>query len=215
MKAGSLRWGIIVPWGAFVLTMLGLTIYRLLRASDGDTSKAFLLFGISFGALCGAVLLVVFLYRRAAMTARGLLDILDGRYPGHAFAIFKTVGLQDDIATLPLSLRGEAWNKGTMYAVVTLDAEWITFWDGSAKKPVITAQLSRSEVRSINATDEVALLFNAKALKVAVSHDGVMLRVTFALARPRDWIFFPATDSLTVLESALTSSASAPTSKEK
>lgn len=212
MKASSLRWGIIAPWGAFVLTMVGLTINRLLRASDGDTAKAFLLFGISFSALCGAVLLVVYLYRRAATTALGLSEILDGKYPGHTFAIFKTVGLQDDIATLPLSLRGATWNKGTMYAVLTIDAESITFWDGSAKKPLIMAQLNRSELRSIDVAVDAALLFKARALKVAVLHDGVMLRVTFAPARPGDWIFFPATDSLTVLESTLANSMCRPPS---
>ena len=205
MTASSLRWSTIVPWGALVLTMVGLTFYRLLRAADGDTGKAFLLFGILFVALCGAALIVVVLYRRAATTARGLLEVLDARYPGHAFAIFLTDGLQDDIATLPHSLRKDVWNKATMYAVLTVDAGAITFWDGSAKKPVITAQLKRSELRSIDSAVETALLFRTQGLRVALLHEGVMLRVTFAPARPGDWIFFPATDSFADLESTLTS----------
>jgi len=210
VKASSLRWSSIAPWGALFLAMVGLACYRMLRASSGDTSEAVLLLGLLVGALCVAALIVVFAYRRAATTARGLLDVLDGRYPGQAFAVFKTVGLQDDIATLPVSLRGVAWDRWTLYAVLTLDSESMTFWDGSAKKPKITARLDRSEVRSIDAADDAAFVFNARALKVALLHDAVTLRLTFAPARSGDWIFLPATDSFAVLKSTLANSMCSP-----
>ncbi|KFF59209.1 hypothetical protein JF66_12920 [Cryobacterium sp. MLB-32] len=190
--------------------MVGLTIYRILRASDGDTAKALLFFGGTLVALSGVLLVVVYYYRRAAATGRGLLEVLDGRYPGQAFAIFKTGGLRDDVSTLPVALRGAAWDKWTLYAVVTLDAQSITFWDGSAKKPVVTSRLDRSELRSIEPAHEPALLFKARALKIAVLHDGVMLRVTFSPARTGDWIFSPTTDSFTVLNSTLATSMALP-----
>ena len=215
MKASSLRWGLILSWGGFALAMFGLTIYRTLRASAGDTAKAALLLSIFLGALGVAVLLVVIVYRRAAATARGLLAALEGKHPGRAFAVFKTIRLQDDIDTLPLSLKGDVWDKRTLYAVLTLDSESMTFWDGSATKPVMTARLDTSELQSIDPADDAALIFNAKALTLSVLHNAVTLRVTVAPAQTGDWIFLPTPDSFALLETALTTSrADQPTTQD-
>lgn len=191
--------------------MVGLSIYRSLQAWGGDPGKALVFFGSLLGALCLAGVIVALQYRRAARTTRGLLAVLDQTYPGQAFAIFKTGGLQEDVATLAPALRDAAWDRWTLYAVLTLDAEFLTIWDGSAKKPVVTARLNRSELRSVAAAQETARLFHVRALELAVSHDDVMLRLTVAPAQPGDWIFSPATDSYTALESTLANSIGAPT----
>jgi hypothetical protein len=211
VKGSSLRWGLIASWGGFALAMVGLSIYRSLQAWGGDPAKALLFFGALLGALCVAGAIVARQYRRAARTTRGLLAVLEQKYPGQAFAIFKTGGLQEDVAALAPALRGAAWDKWTLYAVLTLDAEFLTIWDGSAKKHVVTARLNRSELRGVAAAEETARLFHVRALEFAVSHDGVVLRLTVAPARPGDWIFFPATDSYTSLEFRLASSIGAPT----
>jgi hypothetical protein len=112
VKGSSLRWGLIVSWGGFALAMVGLSIYRSLRAWGGDPAKALLFFGALLAALC---VIVALQYRRAAQTTRGLLAVLEQKYPGQAFAIFKTGGLQEDVATLAPALRGAAWDKWTLY----------------------------------------------------------------------------------------------------
>jgi hypothetical protein len=211
VKGSSLRWGLIASWGGFALAMVGLSIYRSLQAWGGDPGKALVFFGALLGALCVIGAIVALQYRRAARTTRGLLAVLGEKYPGQAFAMFKTGGLQEDVATLAPALRGAAWDKWTLYAVLTLDAEFLTIWDGSAKKPVVTARLDRSELRGVGPAQETARLFHVRALELAVSHDGVVLRLTVAPARPGDWIFFPAADSYTALESTLASSIGAPT----
>lgn len=206
VKASSLRWGLIMSLGGFALAMVGLTIYRFLQAAGDDPVKALAFFGSLIAVLCVVGMIVARQYRQLARTTQGLLGVLEGRYPGQAFAVFKTIGLQSDIDTLPVSLKGDAWNKRTLYAVLTLDSESMTFWDGSATKPVMTARLDRSELRSIDPADDAAFVFNARALTVALLHDAVTLRVTVAPAQAGDWIFFPSPDSFTLLETALTTS---------
>ena len=213
VKGKSLRWGLIVSWSGFALAMLGLTVYRFLQAPDDSPGKALLFFGSLLTALCVAGVIVASQYRRAARTTQGLLAVLEEKYPGQAFAIFKTGGLQEDVATLAPALRGAAWDRLTLYAVLTLDAEFLTIWDGSAKKHVVTARLNRSELRGVAAAQETARLFHVRALELAVSHDGVALRLTVAPARPGDWIFSPATDSYSTLESILAKSIGAPTAR--
>lgn len=203
MKASSFRWGSIVPGTVLGAAMVGLTIYRVLQASGDDAGKAYSYFGITLGALCVVGVIVVLVYRHGAKAARELLAVLELRYPGRAFPIFKAGGLEHDVSTLPAPLRGAVWNKRTMYAVVTLDADSIIIWDGSAKMPVVFAQLARTELHGIEVVRESALLFRVRALKVAVLHEGVTLRVTVAPGAPGDWMFLPATDSFTMIESAL------------
>ena len=206
MKVSSFRWGILGPGAIFTAAMVGLTIYRFLRASGDDTGKALLYFGALLTALCIVGAIVLAAYRHAAKAAQDLLSVLETRHPDLAFPIFKTGGLQDDVATLAAPLRGAPWNKRTMYAVATLDDNSISIWDGSAKEPTVFARIPRSELQSIEAVRETALLFNVRALKLAVLHEGVTLRVTIAPAKRGDWMFLPATESFTVLEAALADS---------
>jgi len=204
VTAGSLRWGLIAPYAVFAAAMVGLTVYRILRASVDDPAKALMFFGLLFGALVVVAVVGFLRYRAAASTARGLLAALEEKFPGHAFSIFKSGGLQEDVATLVPAMRGASWNAWTLYAVLTVDAESITIWDGSREQAVVTAQLDRSAVSVAETATEAIRLVKVRALKLEVQHEGAALSVTFAPAVVGKLLFRAATDdSFSAFESSL------------
>ena len=203
MKASSPRWTVIAPGAVFGAAMVGLTIYRILRASGDDPMKALVFFGGLIVALCVVAAIVVLTYRAASTSTQSVLTVLEEKHQGQAFAILKTEGLQADVATLAPALRGAPWSKRTVYAVVMIDADSITFWDGPVKAPFVTARLARSEVTSVEVSRGLTRFFTVRAYEVALLHAGTMLRVTFApvvvgglIARPSDDDAFMALRSL-------------------
>lgn len=188
---------------AFLALMMWLTIHRLLLASGDNAGKTATYFISLFTVLGLISVAVVVAYRRLATAGRNLLTVLEVRYPGCAFPIFKTEGLHTGVDTLALALRGAVWNKRSLYAVITLDDDSIIIWDGTAKDPVIFARLAVGELRIIEKARDAVLLFIVPALTIAVSHHGVMLRVVISPAEQGRWLFLPGRNSFTALETAL------------
>jgi len=194
VKASAPRWAVIAPWAVFGAAMVGLTVYRMLRASGDDPVKAAVFIGGLIVALCGVAAIVVLAYRVASLSTRRLLTALEEKHRGQAFAILKTEGLQADVATLAPTLRGAPWSNRTVYAVVMIDADSITFWDGPVKAPFVTARLTRSEVKSVEVSRGLTRMFTVRAYEVALLHAGTMLRVTFAPAHVGSVIVRPVDD---------------------
>lgn len=194
MKASSPRWAVIVPGAVFGAAMVGLTIYRMLRASGDDPVKAAVFFVGLIVALCVVAGIVALAYRVASTSTQRLLSVLEEKHNGQAFAILKTEGLQADAVTLAPALRGAPWSKRTVYAVVMVDADAITFWDGPVKAPLMTARLARSEVTSVEVSRGLTRMFTVRACEVALLHAGTMQRVTFAPAVVGSMIVRPVDD---------------------
>ncbi|WP_035881037.1 hypothetical protein, partial [Cryobacterium sp. MLB-32] len=149
-------------------------------------------------------------YRAASTSTQRLLTVLEENHHGQAFAILKTEGLQADVATLAPELRGAPWSKRTVYAVVMIDADSITFWDGPLKAPFVTARLARSEVTSVEVSRGLTRFFTVRAYKVALLHAGTILRVTFAPVVVGSMIVRPIDDDAFVaLRSLLTETSDA------
>ena len=139
--------------------MVGLTMYRMLRASGDDPVKAAVFFGGLIVALCGMAAIVVLAYRVASTSTQRLLTVLEEKHHGQAFAILKTEGLQADVATLAPALRGAPWSKRTVYVVMMIDADSITFWDGPVNAPFMTARLARSDVKNVEVSRVLTRMF--------------------------------------------------------
>ncbi|TFC36410.1 hypothetical protein [Cryobacterium sp. TMT2-14] len=194
----------------FGAAMVGLTIYRMLRASGDDPVKAAVFFGGLIVALCVVAGIVAIAYRVASTSTQRLLTVLEEKHHGQAFAILKTEGLQADTATLAPALRGAPWSKRTVYAVVMVDADSITFWDGPVKAPFVTARLARSEVTSVEVSRGLTRFFTVRAYEVTLLHAGTILRVTFAPALVGSMIVRPIDDdAFMALRSPLTDTSDA------
>ncbi|TFC05050.1 hypothetical protein E3O42_04130 [Cryobacterium adonitolivorans] len=174
--------------------MVWLTGHRILRAADGNSGKAMVFFGLFFGALVLAAVIVGLLYRAAASTTRGLLEFLQDDYPGQVYAIFKSEGLKEDVSRLAPALQGDAWNARTMYAALTVDAKSITLWDGSSDKATMVARVDRTAITAVTAVSESLRIRNAQALALTIQHGPMPLEVTFAPATVGDFIFQPVSD---------------------
>ncbi|MDH6236685.1 hypothetical protein [Cryobacterium sp. CG_9.6] len=211
MKACSPRWAVIAPGAVFGAAMMGLSIHRILRASGDDPLKALVFFGSLIIALCVVAAIVVLTYRAASTSTQRLLTVLEEEHQGQAFAILKTEGLQADVATLTPELRGAPWSKRTVYAVVMIDADAITFWDGPVKAPFVAARLARREVAGVGVSRGLTRCFTVRAYEVALLHAGTILRVTFAPALVGSLIVRPVDDDTVVdLQSLLADTIVAP-----
>lgn len=211
MKATSPRWAVIAPGAVFGAAVVGLAIYRMLRASGDDPAKAILFLGGLIVALCVVAAIVVLTYRAASTSTQRLLKVLEEKHHGQAFAILKTEGLQSDVATLAPELRGAPWSKRTVYAVVMIDADSITFWDGPVKAPFVAVRLARREVASVEVSRGLTKFFTIRACEVVLLHAGTILRVTFAPALVGSLIVRPVDDDTFVdLQSLLADAIVAP-----
>ncbi|WP_035880913.1 hypothetical protein, partial [Cryobacterium sp. MLB-32] len=82
MKASSPRWAVIVPGAVFGAAMVGLTIYRILRASGDDPVKAAVFLGSLIVALGVVAAIVVLAYRAASTSTQRLLTVLEENHHG-------------------------------------------------------------------------------------------------------------------------------------
>ncbi|TFC01525.1 hypothetical protein E3O42_10465 [Cryobacterium adonitolivorans] len=174
--------------------MTWLTGHRILRAADGDSGKATMFFGFFVGALVMTAVIIGLLDRAGASTARGLLAFLEDNYPGQAYAVFKSEGLKEDVSKLAPSPQAGTWHARTMYAALTVDAKFITLWDGSRDKATMVARIERTAVTAVKAASEPLQIRTAPALALTIQQAPMPLQITVSPAAVGNLIFLPVSD---------------------
>ena len=190
----SLRWGVVAPYAAIFLVLLWLTGHRILRAADGDSGKATTFFAFFVGALILTAVIIGLLYRAGASTARSLLAFLEESFPGQVYAIFKSEGLKEDVSKLAPAPQAGTWHARTMYAALTVDAKFITLWDGSREKATMVSRIDRTAVTAVKAASESLQIRKVPALALTIEHAPIPVEITVALATVGDFLFRPSSE---------------------